>query len=385
MEGNVMINGISSIEELRNIEVILGDLKIENLELEEHNTYFSLPSLKQVAGNLLIRNINSPATVFLDSLLEVKSIVIENNDSLEFVSLRRLESVQGHLSLKNNNVIGSLNIETVANLKMNAVEIKNNPKLYAFFPPNIDEIDSIEIIDNRGLRMLAWPSLVKINRHIDISNSVTQGVSQFPNLEIVGNYVRLENIPLGAFIKFENLRIIGTGNKESDSGLIISDIAKLHSIELPELVDINGELSIINTQNSHFVAVKMPKLEQINSLKIVNNAHFEDLDFLRSIKSISDSVVIKGNEKLSSCRLPFICSLDDNVLENQLTIANNLDCCVDIKSLREECEEKCCPDSSTYIFDQCDVFIYKTDAGECYEINIDANGKPQLKKVSCPD
>jgi hypothetical protein len=381
IDGDLEIKGISSFDNLSNLEEVNGDLIIGNLDPE---AYGGFSSLRKLAGDLIVRNTEHVGVLDLQSLTEVRSIEIVNNTKLEAINLQGLRKVSNHIILKDNSQLSAMVFETVSNKRMQFVEIVNNPVLSIVYAPNIQEVDYIEISNNPEMSMTEWPSLEKVNQHINIKYSVRFGITQFDKLESVGTFIHLDQIPEAVIVEFKKLKSIGKQKGNDENGFLISNM-DIIGIRLLELSRVEGEFKLLNNKLFQSVYCQIPRLQHLNSLKLINNDSLGNANFLPSLTSISDSIIIRDNKKLASCALPFICSLSDEVFNSKLIVENNLDCCTDLDHLREECEEKCCPFSTTYIFDRCDVFIFRNDEGECYQVTIDSDGTPETSKVDCPE
>lgn len=383
IDGDLEISGVSSLQNLSNLKSVTGNFTLANLQPILDYSYPEIPSLETIGGELQIRDNVNWNWIDLVSLTEVGGILLDNNTSLMSINLERLQTLTGNIKVRNNKSLEALQLGSIINARMKSIELINNPTLYVFIPPNCEEIDYLEFVDNPEASVYEFKKLEKVNDHIVISNSFPSSINHFNALEKIGRYLRIENIPEKISIQFKKLKQIGQKEVGTANGLFIQDV-RFYLIDFDELSYIFGDFEIEKNLYDAFIWFKFPKIKHLDKLRIINNNGFKNLDFLNTVTTITDSIIIKGNKSLASCAIPVICSLSEQTITNKITLENNLDCCTDIESLRNECEETCCPFSKTHVYDKCDVLIFKTDNGDCMQVLVSQNGEVSTVKVACP-
>ncbi len=298
LQGDFTITGGRDILDLSGIETITGDLFInspgltslvglESLKIVGGNLYIqgnngltrlsgsALSGLEMVGGDILIQNNQNLRSVALPSLTSARSLIIDNNDSLETIDgLGALTNVDVYLQISNNDAL---------------LEIEDTPAL-ARIGGDYDALpgDSIQPlpcsglggvqIDNNPLltTVTAFANLAQVEGDICFFyNPNLQGLS-FDSLDNVGHAIEFEDLDSLTTFTAPNLRSIGGGLRMGGGE---SDGVPVSSLSLPSLIGIGGEVRYAGL-GSDLTEISFPNLLDAGGIVI---DLFGDADLLTTV------------------------------------------------------------------------------------------------------
>lgn len=271
--------------------IIKGDLVIgsDSDNAEEIKDISALGMLKEIEGNIIIRNSYTGGTLTgLDNITKIGGLSIgseENlaaNETLEMVSMTKLNEVTGNIHVYNNGV-----------------------KFVQF-----DLLKAIEgdfVISSSTLTTLQMPELINVGGVLNIFGMGKGVISTlvFPKVQTVKNLLSINEISTLKSISFPEL--IETGSINFSSLPI-----EFEKLSMPKLSVINGDCLIISNyiQGDLFSTtgnVSLTNLDEMSNLATVTGilsiCYFDELSSLSNLKSLKRIGSLKL-EKLINCSSP---------------------------------------------------------------------------------
>lgn len=259
-------------------ELPMGLAITEDFELGEISSLENLRGITSIGGDLIIKNTSLVDLSGLDEVSHIGgSVFLSNNPNLTSLSgLEKLTIIDGYVEVRNNSSLTSFNglgsLESIGNL--NELNI----------PISIGGNVSLQSFD--GLN-----SLVSIRGDLEI-----RGNNLLINLEGLRNLKTLDGITLGNNHALLNLQ--GLDN--------VTMIKKFIWIEgnnsLTSLAGLQNVLSI-NSQGDYYNS----------AIVIINNPNFTDLSGLGQVNEFVGRILIYENPLLTSCAIAVIC---DHIVED---------------------------------------------------------------------
>ena len=271
--------------------IIKGDLVIgsDSDNAEEIKDISALGMLKEIEGNIIIRNSYTGGTLTgLDNITKIGGLSIgseENlaaNETLEMVSMTKLNEVTGNIHVYNNGV-----------------------KFVQF-----DLLKAIEgdfVISSSTLTTLQMPELINVGGVLNIFGMGKGVISTlvFPKVQTVKNSLSINEISTLKSISFPEL--IETGSINFSSLPI-----EFEKLSMPKLSVINGDCLIISNyiQGDLFSTtgnVSLTNLDEMSNLATVTGllsiCYFYELSSLSNLKNLKRIGSLKL-EKLINCSSP---------------------------------------------------------------------------------
>ena len=271
--------------------IIKGDLVIgsDSDNAEEIKDISALGMLKEIEGNIIIRNSYTGGTLTgLDNITKIGGLSIgseENpaaNETLEMVSMTKLNEVTGNIHVYNNGV-----------------------KFVQF-----DLLKAIEgdfVISSSTLTTLQIPELINVGGALNIFGMGKGAISTlvFPKVQTVKNSLSINEISTLKSISFPEL--IETGSINFSSLPI-----EFEKLSMPKLSVVNGDCFIISNyiQGDLFSTtgnVSLTNLDEMSNLATVTGilsiCYFDELSSLSNLKSLKRIGSLKL-EKLINCSSP---------------------------------------------------------------------------------
>ena len=271
--------------------IIKGDLVIgsDSDNAEEIKDISALGMLKEIEGNIIIRNSYTGGTLTgLDNITKIGGLSIgseENpaaNETLEMVSMTKLNEVTGNIHVYNNGV-----------------------KFVQF-----DLLKAIEgdfVISSSTLTTLQIPELINVGGALNIFGMGKGAISTlvFPKVQTVKNSLSINEISTLKSISFPEL--IETGSINFSSLPI-----EFEKLSMPKLSVVNGDCFIISNyiQGDLFSTtgnVSLTNLDEMSKLATVTGilsiCYFDELSSLSNLKSLKRIGSLKL-EKLINCSSP---------------------------------------------------------------------------------
>ena len=271
--------------------IIKGDLVIgsDSDNAEEIKDISALGMLKEIEGNIIIRNSYTGGTLTgLDNITKIGGLSIgseENpaaNETLEMVSMTKLNEVTGNIHVYNNGV-----------------------KFVQF-----DLLKAIEgdfVISSSTLTTLQMPELINVGGALNIFGMGKGAISTlvFPKVQTVKNSLSINEISTLKSISFPEL--IETGSINFSSLPI-----EFEKLSMPKLSVVNGDCFIISNyiQGDLFSTtgnVSLTNLDEMSNLATVTGilsiCYFDELSSLSNLKSLKRIGSLKL-EKLINCSSP---------------------------------------------------------------------------------
>lgn len=289
IQGNVFINTGLDIKALKGVEIITGNVVIQNTTL---SSLVGLESLKTIGGSLIIA----------DNI---------NLKKLSGSALSNLEVVGGSISVQNNLALTSVDLPSL--ISANALEIRANPALREIKNayPNLAAVaDRIVIVYNEELELISgFEALTRIGGErvcqgrcgactgggLEIYGNNYVKITGFSNLQQTGG-VCLSELS-GDLITLPALSAISMGLLVGHTSSLKIDFPKLKTIQndsqissysngttplveinFPELRTIGGDYSL-DHEGPDLKLIKMPKLTSASSVYI-NLSQLSDLQTL---------------------------------------------------------------------------------------------------------
>ena len=271
--------------------IIEGDLVIgsDSEDAEEIKDISALGMLKEIEGNIIIRNSYTGGTLIgLDNITKIGGLSIgseENsaaNETLEMVSMTKLNEVTGNIHVYNNGV-----------------------KFVQF-----DLLKAIEgdfVISSSTLATLQIPELINVGGALNIFGMGKGAISTlvFPKVQTVKNSLSINEISTLKSISFPEL--IETGSINFSSLPI-----EFEKLSMPKLSVVNGDCLIISNyiQGDLFSTtgnVSLTNLDEMSNLATVTGilsiCNFNELSSLSNLKNLKRIGSLKL-EKLINCSSP---------------------------------------------------------------------------------
>ena len=271
--------------------IIKGDLVIgsDSDNAEEIKDISALGMLKEIEGNIIIRNSYTGGTLTgLDNITKIGGLSIgseENlaaNETLEMVSMTKLNEVTGNIHVYNNGV-----------------------KFVQF-----DLLKAIEgdfVISSSTLTTLQIPELINVGGALNIFGMGKGAISTlvFPKVQTVKNSLSINEISTLKSISFPEL--IETGSINFSSLPI-----EFEKLSMPKLSVVNGDCFIISNyiQGDLFSTtgnVSLTNLDEMSNLATVTGllsiCYFYELSSLSNLKNLKRIGSLKL-EKLINCSSP---------------------------------------------------------------------------------
>ena len=282
--------------------IIKGDLVIgsDSDDAEKIKDISALGMLKEIEGNIIIRNSYTGGTLTgLDNITKIGGLSIgseENpaaNETLEMVSMTKLNEVTGNIHVYNNGV-----------------------KFVQF-----DLLKAIEgdfVISSSTLATLQIPELINVGGALNIFGMGKGAISTlvFPKVQTVKNSLSINEISTLKSISFPEL--IETGSINFSSLPI-----EFEKLSMPKLSVVNGDCFIISNyiQGDLFSTtgnVSLTNLDEMSNLATVTGllsiCYFYELSSLSNLKNLKRIGSLKL-EKLISCSSPI--DISDAVFSNE--------------------------------------------------------------------
>ena len=271
--------------------IIKGDLVIgsDSDDAEKIKDISALGMLKEIEGNIIIRNSYTGGTLTgLDNITKIGGLSIgseENpaaNETLEMVSMTKLNEVTGNIHVYNNGV-----------------------KFVQF-----DLLKAIEgdfVISSSTLTTLQIPELINVGGALNIFGMGKGAISTlvFPKVQTVKNSLSINEISTLKSISFPEL--IETGSINFSSLPI-----EFEKLSMPKLSVVNGDCLIISNyiQGDLFSTtgnVSLTNLDEMSNLATVTGilsiCNFNELSSLSNLKNLKRIGSLKL-EKLINCSSP---------------------------------------------------------------------------------
>ena len=271
--------------------IIKGDLVIgsDSDDAEKIKDISALGMLKEIEGNIIIRNSYTGGTLIgLDNITKIGGLSIgseENlaaNETLEMVSMTKLNEVTGNIHVYNNGV-----------------------KIVQF-----DLLKAIEgdfVISSSTLATLQIPELINVGGALNIFGMGKGAISTlvFPKVQTVKNSLSINEISTLKSISFPEL--IETGSINFSSLPI-----EFEKLSMPKLSVVNGDCLIISNyiQGDLFSTtgnVSLTNLDEMSNLATVTGilsiCNFNELSSLSNLKNLKRIGSLKL-EKLINCSSP---------------------------------------------------------------------------------
>lgn len=271
--------------------IIKGDLVIgsDSDDAEKIKDISALGMLKEIEGNIIIRNSYTGGTLTgLDNITKIGGLSIgseENsaaNETLEMVSMTKLNEVTGNIHVYNNGV-----------------------KFVQF-----DLLKAIEgdfVISSSTLATLQIPELINVGGALNIFGMGKGAISTlvFPKVQTVKNSLSINEISTLKSISFPEL--IETGSINFSSLPI-----EFEKLSMPKLSVVNGDCLIISNyiQGDLFSTtgnVSLTNLDEMSNLATVTGilsiCNFNELSSLSNLKNLKRIGSLKL-EKLINCSSP---------------------------------------------------------------------------------
>ena len=271
--------------------IIKGDLVIgsDSDDAEKIKDISALGMLKEIEGNIIIRNSYTGGTLTgLDNITKIGGLSIgseENsaaNETLEMVSMTKLNEVTGNIHVYNNGV-----------------------KFVQF-----DLLKAIEgdfVISSSTLATLQIPELINVGGALNIFGMGKGAISTlvFPKVQTVKNSLSINEISTLKSISFPEL--IETGSINFSSLPI-----EFEKLSMPKLSVVNGDCFIISNyiQGDLFSTtgnVSLTNLDEMSNLATVTGilsiCNFNELSSLSNLKNLKRIGSLKL-EKLINCSSP---------------------------------------------------------------------------------
>ena len=282
--------------------IIEGDLVIgsDSEDAEEIKDISALGMLKEIEGNIIIRNSYTGGTLIgLDNITKIGGLLIGSeknpaaNETLEMVSMTKLNEVTGNIHVYNNGV-----------------------KIVQF-----DLLKAIEgdfVISSSTLATLQIPELINVGGALNIFGMGKGAISTlvFPKVQTVKNSLSINEISTLKSISFPEL--IETGSINFSSLPI-----EFEKLSMPKLSVVNGDCFIISNyiQGDLFSTtgnVSLTNLDEMSNLATVTGllsiCYFYELSSLSNLKNLKRIGSLKL-EKLISCSSPI--DISDAVFSNE--------------------------------------------------------------------
>ena len=282
--------------------IIEGDLVIgsDSEDAEEIKDISALGMLKEIEGNIIIRNSYTGGTLIgLDNITKIGGLLIGSeknpaaNETLEMVSMTKLNEVTGNIHVYNNGV-----------------------KFVQF-----DLLKAIEgdfVISSSTLTTLQIPELINVGGALNIFGMGKGAISTlvFPKVQTVKNSLSINEISTLKSISFPEL--IETGSINFSSLPI-----EFEKLSMPKLSVVNGDCFIISNyiQGDLFSTtgnVSLTNLDEMSNLATVTGllsiCYFYELSSLSNLKNLKRIGSLKL-EKLISCSSPI--DISDAVFSNE--------------------------------------------------------------------
>ena len=271
--------------------IIEGDLVIgsDSEDAEEIKDISALGMLKEIEGNIIIRNSYTGGTLIgLDNITKIGGLLIGSeknpaaNETLEMVSMTKLNEVTGNIHVYNNGV-----------------------KIVQF-----DLLKAIEgdfVISSSTLATLQIPELINVGGALNIFGMGKGAISTlvFPKVQTVKNSLSINEISTLKSISFPEL--IETGSINFSSLPI-----EFEKLSMPKLSVVNGDCLIISNyiQGDLFSTtgnVSLTNLDEMSNLATVTGllsiCYFYELSSLSNLKNLKRIGSLKL-EKLINCSSP---------------------------------------------------------------------------------
>ena len=271
--------------------IIEGDLVIgsDSEDAEEIKDISALGMLKEIEGNIIIRNSYTGGTLIgLDNITKIGGLLIGSeknpaaNETLEMVSMTKLNEVTGNIHVYNNGV-----------------------KFVQF-----DLLKAIEgdfVISSSTLTTLQIPELINVGGALNIFGMGKGAISTlvFPKVQTVKNSLSINEISTLKSISFPEL--IETGSINFSSLPI-----EFEKLSMPKLSVVNGDCFIISNyiQGDLFSTtgnVSLTNLDEMSNLATVTGilsiCNFNELSSLSNLKNLKRIGSLKL-EKLINCSSP---------------------------------------------------------------------------------
>ena len=271
--------------------IIEGDLVIgsDSEDAEEIKDISALGMLKEIEGNIIIRNSYTGGTLIgLDNITKIGGLLIGSeknpaaNETLEMVSMTKLNEVTGNIHVYNNGV-----------------------KIVQF-----DLLKAIEgdfVISSSTLATLQIPELINVGGALNIFGMGKGAISTlvFPKVQTVKNSLSINEISTLKSISFPEL--IETGSINFSSLPI-----EFEKLSMPKLSVVNGDCLIISNyiQGDLFSTtgnVSLTNLDEMSNLApvtgILSICNFNELSSLSNLKNLKRIGSLKL-EKLINCSSP---------------------------------------------------------------------------------
>ncbi len=255
----------------------------------------------QIDGNRALGTVNLPNLLMVDD-----GIVISDNpsDSLK-IKMNALLEVKGNLELVSNDIL---------EVEMNSLEKISQLKVSDEFDfeltlPQLQEILSLEIIDNIGDLVFDFPELIDLGDLYFNDNLIATFSLNAPQIneivffEVGGNQL-ISRTPLVFNEAFGLTALDDIGTLSFEDNTLFS------SLNIPLL---RNASSITIFQNSNLSSITMDDLVALNVLRIQSNASLTSVDFT-SLEDAGTDFGIFQNSSLTDLNLDAISSTSDNSL-----------------------------------------------------------------------
>ncbi|KAF9392650.1 hypothetical protein CPB97_011630 [Podila verticillata] len=280
-------------------------------------------------------DINAVAWPALKSL--TGSIKVTSNPHLAALNLDGLETSTGTITLYNNTILNDVNMPNLQSI--NSLEIVTAPNLHQLSLSSIKTINSLKIedtgLDNSGT--LPWSHLHQAT-DLGISNNKFLKVIDMPSLKTVsgrlviaanglmegqghGSSLLMSKLTTCSNCTFRHLTELQAPSLSTVGASLSFDETNLEKLNIPALKTVKQTLSIVS--NNLLNNISFAELTSIGgALLIANNTQLTTVDGFQTLKDIAGVLNMRG--AFSNISLPHVTNVQGGMWV--LSSSNDFDC-----------------------------------------------------------
>lgn len=334
---------------LASLQKVNGDLHILNsdslLNLSGLENLTSVDGILNIINNARLNSIDS-----LHNLTDLDSLALLNNDSLfsccvvsQIFINSKLDEEKALISGNGQECLSYLEVNELCYKKIFPCGVINRTDTFKM-QQEIDSLDCMTFYGNifitgEDIFNLQEPlsNLRRIKGDLTLNETGFEELIGLKSIDTINGDISITNN--------ERLKIIDhTFDMEIFTGdLIVESNDSLTRIKRQNTFNSNNSISLIN--NPQLQSFELFNVDaQIRQLKIKNNSKLRDIDNLRNLLLIEDSLVIIENDSLNSCCI-LKSLINYQIVDSSLTlISNNNDSCSNLENIIMEC-----PLDTTYV------------------------------------
>ncbi|KAG0038384.1 hypothetical protein BGZ82_000342 [Podila clonocystis] len=273
------------------------------------------PALKSLTGSIKVTSNPHLAALHFDGLkASTGTITLFNNTILSVIDMPNLQSINSLeiVTAPNLRQFSLSSVETINSLRIEDTGLDNSGTLpWSHLHQAID----LGVSNNKFLRTIDMPSLKSVSGKLVIAaNGLMEGEGQ-------GSSLLLSNLTTCSNCTFRHLTELKVPSLSAVSASLSFDETNLEKLDVPALKSVGQTLSIVS--NNVLSNISFAELTSIGgALLIANNTELTTIDGFQNLKDIAGVLNMRGT--FINISLPHVSSVQGGM--SVLSSSNDFDC-----------------------------------------------------------